>query len=184
MRAPELTWPDVPQIGVAVDGAVHVPGTVVTVIFGDDVQLSYDAGRLPPAFAELLAARMELMAVAPEQDLPDPERDLVLNRWNVTETAHDRTLTMHRAFEAQAARTPDAVALIFENQSLTYADLNARANRAAHVLRDMGVTTGQVVGLCCRRSVDLMVGALAVLKAGGLSADGSRLSRRPLAAFR
>ncbi|CAN0140890.1 unnamed protein product, partial [Chrysoparadoxa australica] len=110
---------------------------------------------------------MELMAVAPEQDLPDPERDLVLNRWNVTETAHDRTLTMHRAFEAQAARTPDAVALIFENQSLTYADLNARANRAAHVLRDMGVTTGQVVGLCCRRSVDLMVGALAVLKAGG-----------------
>lgn len=167
VRAPELTWPDVPQIGVAVDGAVHVPGTVVTVIFGDDVQLSYDAGRLPPAFAELLAARLELMAVAPEQDLPDPERDLVLNRWNVTETAHDRTLTMHRAFEAQAARTPDAVALIFENQSLTYADLNARANRAAHVLRDMGVTTGQVVGLCCRRSVDLMVGALAVLKAGG-----------------
>ncbi|SNS38522.1 MupA/Atu3671 family FMN-dependent luciferase-like monooxygenase [Antarctobacter heliothermus] len=166
-RAPELNWPDVPQIGVAVDGAGHVPGTVVTVIFGDEVQFSYDEGRLPPAFAELLAARLELMVVAPEQTLPDHERDLVLNRWNATETAHDRTLTMHRAFERQAARTPDAVALIFENQSLTYADLNVRANQAAHVLRDMGVTKGQVVGLCCRRSIDLMVGALAILKAGG-----------------
>ena len=166
-RAPELTWPQVPQIGVAVGGAGHVPGTVITVIFGAEVQFSYDAGRLPAAMAELLAARLELMAVAPEQPLPEAERDLVLNRWNATDTDHDRALTMHRAFEAQVARTPDAVALIFENQSLSYAELNARANRAAHLLADMGVTKGQVVGLCCRRSVDLMVGALAILKAGG-----------------
>ncbi|WP_323767607.1 MupA/Atu3671 family FMN-dependent luciferase-like monooxygenase [Antarctobacter sp.] len=167
VRAPELTWPEMPQIGVAVDGAGHVPGTVVTVIFGVDVQFSYDSGRLSPAMAELLAARLELMAVAPEQALPDDERDMVLNRWNATAVDRTQAQTMHRAFEHQAAQTPEAVALIFENQSLSYGELNARANRAAHLLRDMGVTKGQVVGLCCRRSVDLMVGALAILKAGG-----------------
>lgn len=166
-RAPELRWPEVPQIGVAVNGAGHLPGTVVTVIFGEDVRFSFDAGRLSPALAELLAARLELMAVAPEQTLPNDEQDMVLNRWNATVTDHDRALTMHQAFEAQVAKSPDAIALIFENQQLTYAELNARANRAAHLLRDMGVTRGQVVGLCCRRSIDLMAGALAILKAGG-----------------
>ncbi|MBY6113879.1 LLM class flavin-dependent oxidoreductase [Mameliella alba] len=162
-RAPELSWPEMPQIGVAVDGAGHVPGTTLTVIIGDQPRLSYDRGRIAPAMAELLAARLEFTGTG----LPEAERDMVLNRWNATDTDHDRTLTMHRAFEAQVARSPDAVALIFEDQSLSYADLNARANRAAHMLQGMGVGAGQVVGLCCRRSVDLMVGALAILKAGG-----------------
>lgn len=162
-RAPELTWPEVPQIGVAVDGAGHVPGTVITVILDDAPVLSYDAGCLPPAQAELFAARLEFTGTG----LPKAERDLVLNQWNATTTSHDRGRTMHRAFEAQVAVSPDAVALIFEDQKLTYADLNARANRAAHLLREKGVAPGQVVGLCCRRSIDLMVGALAILKAGG-----------------
>mgnify|MGYP000686960582 FL=1 len=162
-RAPELSWPEVPQIGVAVDGAGHVPGTVMTVILGAAPVLSFDSGRLPPAQAELLAARLEFSGTG----LPEAERDLVLTQWNATATDHDRSLTMHRAFEAQVAKTPDALALIFEDQKLTYAELNARANRAAHLLREMGVAPGQVVGLCCRRSIDLMVGALAILKAGG-----------------
>ncbi|MGP6089426.1 MupA/Atu3671 family FMN-dependent luciferase-like monooxygenase [Antarctobacter jejuensis] len=166
-RAPELTWPEVPHLAVAEGGASHVAGSVITIIFGTEVSLSYDAGRISPAMAELLAARLELMAAAPEAGLPDAERDLVLNRWNNTTKDHDRTLTMHHVFEAQVTKSPDAVALIFEDTMLTYADLNARANRAAHLLRDMGVAPGQVVGLCCRRSIDLMVGALAILKAGG-----------------
>lgn len=65
------------------------------------------------------------------------------------------------------ARTPDAIALVCEGQSLTYAQLNTRANRAAHVLISMGVTPGTLVGLHCRRSLDLVIGALAIQKAGG-----------------
>ena len=166
-RAPDLHWPVVPQIAVAEAGAGHVAGSVITVLSGAEVSMSYDAGRLSTAMAELLAARLELMAVAPDAGLPEAERKRVVTRWNATFADHDRGLTMHRAFEAQVAKSPDAVALIFENARLTYAELNARANRAAHLLRQMGVVPGQVVGLCCRRSVDLMVGALAILKAGG-----------------
>ncbi len=166
-RAPDLSAQKVPQIGLAVDGAGHIPGTAITVILGDRATFSYDAGRILPAMAGLLAARLELMATAPDQALPAAERDMVLTLWNDTDTDHDRSLTMHRAFEAQVARTPEAVALIFEDQRVSYADLNARANRAANLLREMGVGSGQVVGLCCRRSVDLLVGALAILKAGG-----------------
>ncbi|CUH79421.1 MupA/Atu3671 family FMN-dependent luciferase-like monooxygenase [Tropicibacter naphthalenivorans] len=164
-RAPELSWPQTPHIGLSTAG--HVPGTVLTVILGDTATLSYDAGKIAPATAELLAARLELLASAPEQILPETERAMVLDQWNATDTDHDRALTMHRAFEAQVTKTPDAIALIFENHRLSYAELNARANRAAHVLREMGVVPGQVVGLCTRRSVDLLVGALAILKAGG-----------------
>lgn len=159
-RAPELNGPKVPQIGLSPDG--HVPGTAMTIVTGDAPKLTWDDGKISAQAAELYAARLEIGT-----GLPPQERDLVLNQWNATETDHDRSLTMHRAFEAQVAKTPDATALIFEDTRLTYAELNARANRAAHLLREMGVGPDKVVGLCTRRSVDLLVGALAVLKAGG-----------------
>lgn len=166
-RTPDLKWPVVPQIGIAEAGAGHIPGTVLTVIFGESPVLSHDAGQVSPQMAELLAARLELLAAAPDGGLPEAERKMVVNTWNATYAEHDRGLTMHGAFERQVGQSPEAVALVFEDQKLTYAELNARANRAAHLLREMGVAPGQVVGLCCRRSVDLMVGALAILKAGG-----------------
>ncbi|QRF68130.1 MupA/Atu3671 family FMN-dependent luciferase-like monooxygenase [Ponticoccus alexandrii] len=162
-RDPDLDWPGTPALGVA--EAAHVPGTALTV--QRTGALSYDTARIDPAQAELLAARLELWATEPDTPLPKAERAQVLDLWNATDTDHDRGLTMQAAFEAQVARSPDAVALVFEDQRVTYADLNARANRAAHLLREMGVGAETVVGLCCRRSVDLMVGALAILKAGG-----------------
>lgn len=162
-RAPELTWPATPAIGLA--DADHVPGTALTVCLPG--ALTFDTALIDAAHAELLAARLALWAAAPDSPLPDGERALVVEAWNATQTDHDRALTMQAAFEAQVARTPEAVALICEDQRVTYADLNARANRAAHLLREMGVGAETVVGLCCRRSIDLMVGALAILKAGG-----------------
>ncbi|MCC5964554.1 MAG: LLM class flavin-dependent oxidoreductase [Natronohydrobacter sp.] len=85
---------------------------------------------------------------------------------NDTAREYDR-VCIHHAFEAQAGRTPDAVALSHEAQSLTYAELNARANRVAHVLMDMGVGPDTPVALCVRRGPGLLVGALGILKAGG-----------------
>ncbi|MFT4150848.1 MAG: LLM class flavin-dependent oxidoreductase [Paracoccaceae bacterium] len=96
-----------------------------------------------------------------------PADEAALARVNQTAHDHDRTLTVPRAFEAQVARTPEAVAVVFEGTALTYAQLNARANRAAHVLRDLGVGPGTLVGLSTRRSMELIIGALAIQKAGG-----------------
>ncbi|MCT4608303.1 MAG: LLM class flavin-dependent oxidoreductase [Pelagimonas sp.] len=164
-RAPEITQLTTPDIGLSPD--LHVPGTALTVIFGDTPMLSYDSGRVSAELVQILATRLEYTAKSPDQLLPESERHDVLHRWNATNVDHDRAQTMQSAFEAQVDKTPDATALIFENQQLSYAELNARANRAAHVLRDMGVKPGAIVGLYMRRSVDLLVGALAVLKAGG-----------------
>lgn len=162
-RAPDLGWPEVPAIGVS--DTAHVPGTALTVQLSGI--LSFDTGRIDPAHAELLAARLELWAARPGRPLPKAERALVVEDCNATATDRDRALTMQAAFEVQVEKTPDAVALIFEDQRITYADLNARANRAAHLLREMGVGRDTIVGLCCRRSVEMMVGALAILKSGG-----------------
>ncbi|MBU2959493.1 LLM class flavin-dependent oxidoreductase [Citreicella sp. C3M06] len=161
-RAPEIgAAPQVPHVGLSL-GAGHIPGTAVTVeLTGDTATLLTDSGRMALAQSDLLAARLELGG------LPAAERDLVLNAWNATETSQKDSLTMQAAFEAQVARTPDAIALVFEGQSLSYAQLDQRANQAAQVLRAMGVGADTVVGLYTRRSVDLMVGALGTLKAGG-----------------
>ncbi len=74
---------------------------------------------------------------------------------------------LHRRFEDHAARRPDALAVAFQGQSLTYAELNARANRLARLLRARGVGPETLVGLCAERSIGLVVGLLAILKAGG-----------------
>ncbi|MFD1331241.1 amino acid adenylation domain-containing protein, partial [Methylopila musalis] len=74
---------------------------------------------------------------------------------------------VHRAFEARAAETPDAVALTFEDEEVTYGDLNARANRLAHHLIAKGVRPDDLVALCAERSIEMVVGILGVTKAGG-----------------
>ena len=72
-----------------------------------------------------------------------------------------------RAVEAQVARTPESIALTFNEQTLTYAELNRRANQLAHYLRSLGVGPEVLVGILLERSVELIVGILGVLKAGG-----------------
>jgi amino acid adenylation domain-containing protein len=98
--------------------------------------------------------------------LTDSERHQIAVEWN--QTAADYTENViHEIFEAQAERTPDAPALVFGNASLTYAELNARANQLARYLRDRGAGADVPVGLCVERSVELVVGVLGILKAGG-----------------
>ncbi|HEX7154408.1 MAG TPA: amino acid adenylation domain-containing protein [Thermoanaerobaculia bacterium] len=74
---------------------------------------------------------------------------------------------IHEAFEAQAARTPDAVAVVFGDRAMTYAELNAEANRLAHFLREKQVGPDMLVGVCVERSLEMVVGLMAILKAGG-----------------
>ncbi|MCY1022989.1 non-ribosomal peptide synthase/polyketide synthase [Pyxidicoccus sp. MSG2] len=98
--------------------------------------------------------------------LPGPERDALLVEWNDTAAPLPEERRVHRLFEAVVARTPDAVAVTFEDQSLTYRELDTRANQLAHHLRALGVGPETPVGVCLERSVDLVMALLGILKAG------------------
>ncbi|HEX9936868.1 MAG TPA: amino acid adenylation domain-containing protein, partial [Longimicrobium sp.] len=111
------------------------------------------------ADADVRLSQLELLGAA--------ERALVLETWNDTAAEYPADRCIHELFEAQAARTPGAVAVRFEETSLTYAELNAHANRLAHHLRGHGVGPEVRVGVCLERSLEMVVSLLAVLKAGG-----------------
>ena len=87
-------------------------------------------------------------------------------RWNATDADYPRDQCVHLLFEEQVRRTPEALAVVFERERLTYAETNARANQLASHLRGRGVGAGSLVGLGLERSVDLVVGLLGILKAG------------------
>jgi amino acid adenylation domain-containing protein len=98
--------------------------------------------------------------------LSEAERRQLLVTWNETYAAFPTDLCIHQLFEAQVARTPDALALIADAQSLTYHHLNERANRLAHYLQMLHLGPDQLVGICLQRSADMLIAVLAVLKAG------------------
>ncbi|MGZ4113193.1 MAG: non-ribosomal peptide synthetase, partial [Tumebacillaceae bacterium] len=99
--------------------------------------------------------------------LTSREEQQMLVEWNEGTQAYPAEVCLHHLFEQQAARTPDAVAVVYEQERLTYAELNRRANRLAHQLRDHGVGPDVLVGLSVDRSAEMVVGILAILKAGG-----------------
>nr|WP_281404507.1 non-ribosomal peptide synthetase [Pyxidicoccus fallax] len=132
-------------------------------------------------FTEATAARMvahlqvllESITVKPDQRLSElplmtpAERQQVLSAWNDTAGVFPAEASIHRLFEEQAARTPDAPAVSFEDSVLTFARLDARANRLAGWLRSRGVGPEVRVALCLERGVEMVVALLAILKAGG-----------------
>ena len=95
------------------------------------------------------------------------ERNKILLEWNDTYRDYSRDVRLHELIEAQVERTPDAVAVVFEDERLTYREVNRRANRLAHRLRKLGVGPEVIVGVFAERSVEMVVGLVATLKAGG-----------------
>jgi amino acid adenylation domain-containing protein len=95
------------------------------------------------------------------------ERQQLISDWNATQTDYDLSQSIHQLFEEQVEQTPDAIAVIFENQQLTYRELNCRANQLAHYLQTLGVKPEVLVGICVERSLEMVVGLLGILKAGG-----------------
>ncbi|NER98850.1 MAG: amino acid adenylation domain-containing protein, partial [Symploca sp. SIO1B1] len=116
---------------------------------------------------------LEAIAVNPQQRvsqfplLSEAEQHQLLTEWNQTQTDYPQDQCIHQLFEEQVERTPDAVAVVFENQQLTYQQLNQRANQLAHYLQSLGVRPEVLVGICMERSVEMVVGLLGILKAGG-----------------
>ncbi len=116
---------------------------------------------------------LEGIVANPEQCLSDlplltpAERQTLLVAWNDTRQDYPKHWCIHQMFEAQVEQTPDAVAAVFEDQPLTYRELNCRANQLAHHLQQLGVKPEVLVGICVERSLEMVVGLLGILKAGG-----------------
>lgn len=103
-------------------------------------------------------------------DLPlltEPEREHILVEWNTTQTAYSQESCFHRLFEAQVERTPEAVAVAWKTEQLTYQQLNRRANQVAHHLQDAGVGPESLVAVLAERGIPLLTSLVAIFKAGG-----------------
>ncbi|WP_283256349.1 non-ribosomal peptide synthetase [Photorhabdus aballayi] len=133
----------------------------------------FDPDRLCGYMQQALESLVEALEQAPETPirvlnvLPETERTLLLETWNTTETPYPDPLCIHQLFEQQVEKTPDATALEYQDQTFSYAELNARANRLAHQLIALGVVPDQRVAICLARSPSVVAALLAVLKAGG-----------------
>jgi amino acid adenylation domain-containing protein len=118
-------------------------------------------------------ALLEAVAANPDQRLHEPqlltsaERQQVVEEFNATERAYPQDASLVALIEAQVERTPDAVAVVFGNSSLTYQGLNERANQLGHYLREMSVGPDTLVGVFMERSVEMVVALYGILKAGG-----------------
>lgn len=153
------------------DRTEPLPGMAATLaVKGDRLHLAACCGaEVFDLLRDRVEALREVDRATPLDAIPrigPAERAQIVHGWNRTGKPYDM-LTMHAAFEAQAARTPDATAVIFEAEHLSYGALDARANRIAQVLRGMGVRRGALVGLSLPRGSDMIAGALGILKAGG-----------------
>src|SRR5208282_1815269 len=106
----------------------------------------------------------------PTSELPlftEPDRQLLLVDWNSTKADYPRNVCVHQLIEAHAKDTPNALAVRFEAEELTYAELDRRANQLARHLVKLGVKPGTIVGVFVERSLDMIVALLGVMKSGG-----------------
>ncbi|HEX7273273.1 MAG TPA: amino acid adenylation domain-containing protein [Casimicrobiaceae bacterium] len=141
-----------------------------------DVTIEYATDLFDAATIERMAGHWQVLL---ESIAADPQEHISqlplltdaevaqLERWNATAAEYPRDGCLHELFEAQVRRTPEATALVFENERMSYAELNARTNRLAHYLRTLGVGPEKPVAIAVERSPELLIGLLAILKAGG-----------------
>ncbi|HEX4945432.1 MAG TPA: amino acid adenylation domain-containing protein [Blastocatellia bacterium] len=143
---------------------------------GLQLLLEYDTDLFETATVQRMLEHFRVLLEAVLQNAQQPittlplvaegERALMLEDWN-QDTVPIPSACLHELMEAQARRTPDAIAVVWEHQRITYCELNARANQLAHYLQAAGVVPETIVGLCVERSIEMVIGVLGILKAGG-----------------
>lgn len=138
-------------------------------IYRSDVYASSSIKRLIQAYIRICSSCVTYPHSTSYQlaILSESEKQKILYTWNKTQSPYPIDKTIHQLFEEQANRTPHHVAVIYEGQELTYLQLNQRSNQLAHYLREQGVSTNDLVAICCDRSLEMIVGILGILKAGG-----------------
>lgn len=173
-------WSVIVELVECLDDYTPLPGSELTLLFpedGPDCRWVHDTAVLDK---ESIASMQRQFAtflqnvvadsncpVAENSLLPEAEYHQLMIEWNNTQVDYPRHLCIHQLVEAQVERTPDAVAVVFEDQQLTCRQLNGRANQLAHYLRKLNVGPETRVGICIERSFDMIVGLLGILKAGG-----------------
>lgn len=150
---------------------IVLPGEEMRLLFQYNA-LVYDQvtiGQIKGHLVHLMEQIVENPAISVDAlELVTPqEREQILNVWGNTKGIYEHCNTFHGLLEEQAGRTPDATAIWFEDESLTYAELNAKANGLARRLRTQGIKTGDLVGLIAERSLEMIVGIYGIMKAGG-----------------
>ena len=130
---------------------------------------SEDIKRLSESFQAVLesAVNNTECAISHLEILSDSARRQILIDFNQTQKNYPKNKCVHQLFEEQAERNPDSIAVVFENQKITYRQLNERANQLAYYLQNLGVESEIIVGICLERSLEMIVAMLAILKAGG-----------------
>ena len=141
------------------------------------LEIAYERRRFNDATITRMLGHLQMLLQAmvadPEQRLADlslvtdQERRQLLVEWNDTAADYPQCQCIHQLFEAQVEQTPEAIAVVFAHEQVTYGELNRRANQLAHHLRALGVGPEVLVGLCVERSPEMVVGLLGILKAGG-----------------
>ncbi|MBD2208746.1 amino acid adenylation domain-containing protein [Nostoc linckia FACHB-104] len=144
-------------------------GLIGTWEYNCDLFEAQTISRMTSHFLNLLTAIVatpqQLIGLLPM--LSEQEQHQLLVEWNHTQTDSPIEKSIHQVFVEQVQKTPDATALVFANQSLTYTQLNQRANQLAHYLIQQGVKPGDAVGICLERSLEMITAVLGILKAGG-----------------
>jgi len=141
------------------------------------LKISYDRSRFDQAAITRLLGHLQTllteMIAHPERSLAElawvteAERHQLLVAWNDTAAAYAQDVCLHELFEAQVQRNPGAIAVVYENQQLTYGDVNRYANQIAHHLKALGVGSGTFVGVYLNRGLEMIPALLGILKAGG-----------------
>ncbi|MBO1050798.1 MAG: amino acid adenylation domain-containing protein [Dolichospermum sp. DET73] len=147
---------------------IDAQDTSVSVTFPKDAFSADFVQRMLAHFRQII----ETVTVNPDCKLSEidilttEERNQLIRKWNNTEIQYSQKC-IHQLFKEQVERSPDAIAVVFDNQQLTYRHLNERANQLAHYLQKLGVKPEVLVGICIERSLEMVVGLLGILKAGG-----------------
>ena len=141
------------------------------------VEFKYNTSLFDAATIERMAGHWQTLAVraltTPEQEISQlplltvKEREELLIDWNQTEVKYPTDKNIYQLFESQAKENPDAIAVVFEGEELTYRELNQKANQLARYLQTLGVKPEVLVGICIERSLEMVIGLLGILKAGG-----------------
>ncbi|WP_038261678.1 non-ribosomal peptide synthase/polyketide synthase, partial [Xenorhabdus cabanillasii] len=164
---------------VTIGEQTNYPVTLSVDDFGTNFRLTaqtvtnIDPARVTHYLATAISGLVEALQHNPQQlirsvpVLPLTERQQLLVDFNATQADFPQNALIHQLFEAQAAHYPDAIAVVFEEQTISYGELNIRANRLAHYLIASGVRPDDRVAICVERSPDMVIGLLAILKAGG-----------------
>ncbi|ELS02825.1 amino acid adenylation enzyme/thioester reductase family protein [Xenococcus sp. PCC 7305] len=164
---------------IAVHEHTNYPLTVLSGLFEEElfIKISYDTLRFEEDTMTRMLAHLQTILLGiienPQQTvtqlslLTKEELHQLLVEWNDTQIIYPQDKCIHQLFEEQVTKNPDAIAIIFEEQQLTYQQLNERANQLANYLQKLGINTGKKVGIYLERSLEMIISILGILKAGG-----------------